>query len=92
MVRLATTVVLTGVLALSMHLVAQTPVPAERLLGAEKEPQNWMMYGADYSSHRYSSLTQITGRLRQPNHALSPLQMKLTFIFICSRVRAGPCP
>jgi len=60
MVRLAATVVLTVVLALSMRLVAQTPVPSERLLGALKEPQNWMIYGADYSSQRYSGLTQIT--------------------------------
>jgi glucose dehydrogenase len=24
------------------------------------EPQNWLMYGADYFSQRYSGLTQIT--------------------------------
>jgi alcohol dehydrogenase (cytochrome c) len=48
------------VLLLSLRPSAQTPVPAERLLNATKEPQNWMMYGGDYSSNRYSSLTQIT--------------------------------
>ena len=34
MTRFAATLVLAGVLALSMRLVAQTPVPAERLLDA----------------------------------------------------------
>ena len=54
-------VILTAVvLLLSLRPSAQTPVPAERLLNATKEPQNWMMYGGDYSSNRYSSLTQIT--------------------------------
>ena len=48
------------VLLLSLRPSAQTPVPADRLLNATKEPQNWMMYGGDYSSNRYSSLTQIT--------------------------------
>ena len=48
------------VFLLSPKPSAQTPVPAERLLNATKEPQNWMMYGGDYSSNRYSSLTQIT--------------------------------
>ena len=45
---------------LSVLLQAQTPVPYERLLNAAKEPQNWLMYGGDYSSHHYSRLTQIT--------------------------------
>ena len=45
---------------LSVLLQAQTPVPYERLLNAAKEPQNWLMYGGDYSSNHYSRLTQIT--------------------------------
>src|SRR4051812_31534317 len=45
---------------LSWHLQAQTSVTYERLLNAGKEPRNWLMYGADYSSNRYSALTQIT--------------------------------
>jgi len=44
----------------SFRLQAQSPVAAERLLNSVKEPQNWLMYGADYSSQRYSGLTQIT--------------------------------
>ena len=39
---------------------AQSPVTSERLLNAAKEGHNWLMYGGDYFSHRYSPLTQIT--------------------------------
>ena len=45
---------------LAFGLQAQSPVASERLLNASKEPQNWMMYGGDYSSNRHSGLTQIT--------------------------------
>ena len=41
-------------------LAAQSSVTSERLLNASKEPQNWLIYDGDYSSHRYSGLTQIT--------------------------------
>src|SRR5580704_433009 len=34
-------------------------VPYERLLNADKTPQDWLTYGGDYQSHRFSSLTQI---------------------------------
>jgi alcohol dehydrogenase (cytochrome c) len=34
-------------------------VNKERLLNAQNEPQNWLMMNGDYSSHRYSRLTQI---------------------------------
>jgi alcohol dehydrogenase (cytochrome c) len=34
-------------------------VTSERLLNADKEPQNWLMVNKDYSSHRYSELDQI---------------------------------
>src|SRR5438045_7682445 len=34
-------------------------VNKERLLNAANEPQNWLMMNGDYSSHRYSRLTQI---------------------------------
>ncbi|PYR25110.1 MAG: PQQ-dependent dehydrogenase, methanol/ethanol family, partial [Acidobacteria bacterium] len=53
--------ILLGLLALgSFILQAQTPVGSDRLLNAAKEPQNWMIYGGDYSSNRHSALTQIT--------------------------------
>jgi alcohol dehydrogenase (cytochrome c) len=35
-------------------------VSQERLLNAQNEPQNWLMMNGDYSSQRYSKLTQIT--------------------------------
>ena len=35
-------------------------VTYERLRNAAKEPQNWLTYGGDYFSQRYSPLTQIT--------------------------------
>ena len=31
----------------------------ERLLHADREPQNWLTYSGGYASHRYSLLTQI---------------------------------
>ncbi|PPQ34437.1 hypothetical protein CCS01_10880 [Rhodopila globiformis] len=34
-------------------------VTPERLLNADKEPQNWLMVNKDYSSQRYSTLDQI---------------------------------
>jgi alcohol dehydrogenase (cytochrome c) len=45
---------------LGLPLPAQSPVTYERLLNAAKEPQNWLTYGGDYFSNRYSRLTQLT--------------------------------
>ena len=39
-----------------------TPVTPERLLNAEAEPQNWLMYSGNYKSQRYSGLDQIHRR------------------------------
>ncbi len=44
---------------LSGGLRAQTPVSADRLLNAAKEPQNWLTYSGGYFSQRYSTLNQI---------------------------------
>ena len=52
--------VLTCAALASYSLQAQVPVPYERLLNTAKEPQNWLIYGGDYSSNRHSRLTQIT--------------------------------
>ena len=41
-------------------LNAQNPVTYDRLTNAAKEPRNWLMYGGNYSSDRFSPLTQIT--------------------------------
>ena len=34
-------------------------VTSERLLNAEKEPQNWLMYSGDYAGRRFSTLDEI---------------------------------
>jgi len=39
---------------------AQQQVTFDRLLHADREPQNWLTYSGGVSSHRYSGLTQIT--------------------------------
>ena len=52
------TIVITALVAAALHLNAQ--VTHERLLGAVKEPHNWLMYSGDYSSRRYTELHQIT--------------------------------
>src|SRR5579862_7217080 len=35
-------------------------VTSERILNANREPQNWLTYGGGYASQRYSPLTQLT--------------------------------
>jgi len=37
-----------------------TSVPFERILSADKEPQNWLTYSGSVMSQRHSALTQIT--------------------------------
>jgi alcohol dehydrogenase (cytochrome c) len=39
---------------------AVIPVTFERLLSAAQTPQDWLTYGGDYSSHRFSGLSEIT--------------------------------
>jgi alcohol dehydrogenase (cytochrome c) len=36
------------------------PVSYERLVRAEAEPANWLMYSGNYGAHRYSALDQIS--------------------------------
>ena len=50
------------VLALAIAAVAsmEAQVTFERLLHADREPQNWMTFGGTYSGRHYSLLTQIT--------------------------------
>jgi alcohol dehydrogenase (cytochrome c) len=49
------------VLAIYAILAAALPgqVTFDRLLHAEREPQNWLTYSGAYDSHRFSPLTQI---------------------------------
>jgi alcohol dehydrogenase (cytochrome c) len=51
-------IVLVAAFALSQLLVAQ--VSPDRILNAQKEPQNWLTYSGGYMSQRHSPLTQIT--------------------------------
>ncbi len=41
---------------------AFTPVSSDRLLNAESEPENWLMYSGNYKAQRYSALAQIDRR------------------------------
>lgn len=46
------------ILATALQCFAQEP-SWQRLINSDKEPQNWLSYGGNYSAHRYSSLNQI---------------------------------
>jgi len=49
-----------ALLSLAGALSAQSPVTFDRILNADKEPQNWLSYSGTTRSQRYSLLTQIT--------------------------------
>ncbi|HTZ99495.1 MAG TPA: PQQ-dependent dehydrogenase, methanol/ethanol family [Candidatus Aquilonibacter sp.] len=49
---------------------AAQDVTYDQLLHADKTPQDWLMYGGDYSSQRFSRLTQID---RENVHTLRPV-------------------
>src|SRR5437762_13699264 len=51
------------------------PVTYERLLQADREPGNWLMYSGDYRSHHFSSLKQITSENIQRLHPAWIYQM-----------------
>jgi alcohol dehydrogenase (cytochrome c) len=79
---------LCALVLLISFLPAAAPLPAQdvtyqRLLNADRTPQDWLMYGGDYKSQRFSRLTQINRenihRLKaawmyQPNHPLQPFE------------------
>jgi alcohol dehydrogenase (cytochrome c) len=62
-------IVLLFLLGLSARSFAQN-VPYDRLVHADSEPQNWLMYGGDYASQRFSRLKQIN---RENVHTLKPV-------------------
>lgn len=39
--------------------ISSSPVTPTRLLGADAEPQNWLMYSGTYDGHRHGRLNQI---------------------------------
>lgn len=62
-------------------LGAAPPVTSERLLNVEKEPQNWLTYHYNYSSHRYSPLKEVT----RGNVA----NLKMAFTFALGATQGG---
>lgn len=57
-VRLRAFCTLILILATALPGFAQEPT-WQRLINSDKEAQNWLSYGGNYSAHRYSSLNQI---------------------------------
>ena len=47
---------------LLLALLAQSPVPFERIVNADREPGNWLTYSRNYLGHRHSPLTQLNPR------------------------------
>ncbi len=70
---------------LLLAILAQTPVPFERIVQADREPGNWLTYSRNYQGHRHSPLDQIhPGNVAQlkvkwayqfwtPNNQVSPI-------------------
>src|SRR5438105_4382693 len=48
-----------GLFLFAAAAIIAAPVTYERILHADHEPNNWLTYSGDYSSRRYSELTQI---------------------------------
>jgi alcohol dehydrogenase (cytochrome c) len=69
---LAFTLFAAGTLALATPQLAAQGVTYEQLLHADSAPQDWLMYGGDYFSQRFSRLTQIN---RENVHLLKPAWM-----------------
>src|ERR1700743_2887794 len=55
--------------------VAQAQVTYDRILHADKEPQNWLTYSGGYASKRYSELKQIN------RDNVKDLQLKWVHVF-----------
>jgi alcohol dehydrogenase (cytochrome c) len=51
---------ITLLLGVGCALSCAAQVPYERLVHSDSEPQNWLMYGGNYGSQRFSGLKQIT--------------------------------
>src|SRR3989442_6987681 len=47
-------------LILGESLALQAQAPYERIVRSSQEPQNWLTHSGNYSSQRYSTLSQIT--------------------------------
>lgn len=60
MIKINCKYIVSLIIACFLPVAANAQVSPERLLNADQEPANWMMYGGAYDSHRHSDLTQIT--------------------------------
>ena len=49
-----------AILSCALSFPAYAQVTPQRLTAASAEPQNWLTYSGNYSSHRFSPLDQIT--------------------------------
>jgi alcohol dehydrogenase (cytochrome c) len=58
--RTRPTLIAVGFLAIGVSLAAQGGITFDRILHADKEPQNWLSYSGTPLNQRYSGLTQIT--------------------------------
>ena len=70
-----------GIVALFAAAVAAWaagPITYERLLKADEEPGNWLMYSGNYRSYRHSRLDQITAANVSKLHIKWVYQMKTT--------------
>ena len=65
-------------LAICVAAFAAGPISYERLLKADQEPGNWLMYSGNYASHRYSGLKQINAANVSKLHVKWIYQMKTT--------------
>ena len=59
-------------------------VPFERIVNADKEPQNWLTYSRDLLGHRYSPLNEIT------TANVANLKVKWAFQFPTERNEVSP--
>src|SRR3569833_3007922 len=62
-----------GTLALVLSGCLFAEVTADRILHADKEPQNWLTYSGGYASQRYSELSQVS------HDNVAGLQLKWVF-------------
>jgi len=58
--RTRPTLIAVGVLAIGVSLAAQGGVTFDRIMHADKEPQNWLSYSGTPLNQRHSGLAQIT--------------------------------
>ncbi len=65
----------------SLTLWAQDQPSWERLVNSDKEPQNWLNYGGNQASHRFSSLDQI--------NKTNIKQLQTSWIFQTGELRGG---